>query len=95
MVLPGPDNCGSPFPSARLTGTYSQMQCKVFQADRTVLAGWHLRKRIGAPDALTLVRTQQDALPDHEMRDANEAECCIGRRVVGMGWWGMEQVQRR
>ena len=61
-----------------MDGTYSQMRRKVLQAERSVLAGagWHLRERLGAPDALALARTQQDASPeDYDLATPRDAGC--------------------
>ena len=45
MVHPGPDSCGNgSFSSCLMDGTYSQMRHKVLLADRSLLAGWYLRR---------------------------------------------------
>ena len=62
--------------SCPMAGTYSQMRRKVLQAERSILAGWHLRERLGAPDALALARTQQDASPeDCDLATPRNAGC--------------------
>ena len=76
-------------------------QLKVLQAERSVLAGWHLRERLGVPDALALARTQQDASPeDCDLATPRNAGCDEGRVLPQSGGVAnrkqrkMELVQR-
>ena len=79
-----------------MAGTYSQMRRKVLQAERSILAGWHLRERLGAPDALALARTQQDASPEDPRNAGCDENGVLPRSggVVDRQQREMELVQR-